>query len=263
MWEDTRGLTGPSLRGRAHSDDAKERADESSRSDQGSGSSARHAASEAAGRLPKWAVPVVAAVSVLVVVGGTYAVTRGGSDDDPTSVPGAGADATPGNDDSDDADDVDDGEDTVGGPAGGGEVVLVGTVDSVVVATLTSDGGSEVREGTLSFDLDCSAGSTCTLGGFVAGGGLGSAAESFFNSNLNLAWTGGSGTWSQTGKVATSCADVDPTDFRPLVSGTLTVDGEEVTIQTSRPEYELGSATEADPYCSGSATAFEVTGTLS
>ena len=261
MWEDSRGKTEGALRGVAHRDDAKDRQDESSRSDHGSSRSAGQSTVSAAGRFPKWAVPVVAAVSVLVIVGGTYAVTQGGSDDEPVSGSGPAAGDGPGAADDAEADGGSD--DGAGGSVGGDPAALAGTVTGDVTGQFITDSGGDSFAGTLTFELDCSAGSTCTLSGFAPGGGLADYADNFFNSYLNLTWTGGPGTWSQAGTTPTSCTEIDPEDLRPQVTGTLTIEGDQVTIVSTRPQYEMGSATEADPFCSGSGTDLQVTGTLS
>ena len=260
MWEDNRGKAGSVWRGVAHRDDAKDRHDEATRSDHGAGHAAGQAAITTVRRLPTWAVPVAAALSVLVVVGATFAVTQGDSDDGPGSASDPGSSTGVGDGDGDGEEEVGDGGGTGSAPD---SPTAVGTVTGEVSVTFTKEGASEVREGALTFDLDCSAGTTCTLGGFVAGGGLAGAADDFFTDYLALDWAGGPATWTHTGATATSCADNDTEDVSALVTGTLTLDGDQVTVQTSRPEYELGSATEADPFCSGPATTFNVVGTLS
>ena len=249
-WEDSRGRAGGSVRGIAHRDDAKDRRDEAS----------RELGDTPASRLPKWAAPVGAAVSVLLVVGGTFALTRDGSDadregstgDPVAGAPAPSADGAPGSDQDTDEE---------GGAPGPVVTTVNGVTTGDITVTLSETGkGSQTYTAPLTFSLDCSAGATCVASGFEAGGELAGARENLFINGLGLAWQGGDGTWSQQGAAPAGCDDVEPDDTRAFVTGTLSVDGGSVTVLSTFDEYKFSTA---DAVCSGAKVVYSYTGTLS
>ena len=255
MWEDRRGRAGGELGGVAHRDDAKDRRDETSRPSQS------QVRVPSRSRLPAWAVPVGAVVAVLAVVLGTFAATRGGSDDTASddgrpSSSGASGDASADRPSSDPEDRTDG---ALGGDAG---VVPVGTVagDATVTFT-TADGDVSTVAGGLTFSIDCSAGSSCSVTDWAGTGGLAEFNPNFFSNYLGLAWAGGDGVWTQSGRTVGSCDDApkSPEAIKENVSGTLSVADGIVSVASEQPVYDFSGP---DSVCFGGGVALAFTGPL-
>ncbi len=256
MWDDRRGSSGGELGGVAHRDDAKDRRDETDRRPR------QQTAGSTGSRLPSWAIPVGAVVAVLVVVLGSFAATRGDSgdtasdDDPPPSAEGSGGQTAdqPG----------DEPEDRTDGALGVDTAVLpVGVATGEATVTFTTlEGDVSTVTGGLTFSVDCSAGSACSITDWKATGGLAEFSPTFFANYLDLAWTGSDGAWAQSGRAVTSCDD-SPENLEAVkenVSGTLTVADGVVSVVSTQPLYDFSSP---DVVCSGGGVALAAAGPLS
>jgi hypothetical protein len=241
LWQDPRGTFGGAVSGVVHREDAKDRRDETSRSsDHGQ---------RGKGRWPRWAVPVGAAVSVLLVVGGVVAVTRDGSDgrsSDPGSPEGSARGETGA-------------PDAAVSDAAGGSGTLTGTVTGG--ATLSVASGEETVAGDVTFQLDCSA-TVCTVKDWKVTGALGDVNPKFFRIDdyLDLEWQGKGGTWTKPGRDPVTCDEVSAEDQSPLVTSTLTVNGQDVGLRSTSTAYDM---TTNGVTCIGAEMAFVFTGVLS
>lgn len=247
MLQDPRGTVDDvarGVRGLAHHDDAKRRADEVP---------ARHQVlghRRTSRRLPTWAVPVGAAALVLAVVGGGAALASlGGRDDTP----------------------VDAGLDSPGGPGGTGETgsepaasagVGDGADDGGSAATRTFSGATRFNfdapngVGTASVTVTCTPGCTVTVDDVT---GHNDAVRRWVVAALGHTYAGAGRRLTVEGKGVTSCAQVATGDYwedPSLWSAEMIVTDGRVDITASLPAFE-GST------CGSSRTELTFTGTPS